>query len=427
MIEVEKAKIIRGEVMVPGDKSISHRAVILAGIAQGTSRIKNICPGKDVKSTVSCMKLLGTPIEKEAGELVVYGNGRSGLTEAGNVLDCGNSGTTARLLLGLLSGYPFWTVFTGDSSLRQRPMGRVKSPLEEMGARFVGRKDGERLPIGLRGGGLRGIRFTLPVASAQVKSAVLLAGLSAQGVTSVIEEHVTRNHTERFLKTMGASISSENGTVSLDGGPELLPIDIDIPGDLSSAAYLIALAVIVKGSSLLIKKVGVNSTRTGFLSLLERMGAKITVMEHGTSGPEPVGDILIEHSPLKGISLSRGEVVASIDELPLLSVLATQADGQTSIRHAGELRVKETDRITAIAEGLRNMGAQLEEEEDGLTLTGPVRLKGAACRSFGDHRIAMSMTVAGLVAEGRTTVTGSECVDISFPGFMTRVKEVISS
>jgi 3-phosphoshikimate 1-carboxyvinyltransferase len=426
MIAVERAGPILGEVSVPGDKSISHRAIILASIAQGISLIKNVCPGSDVASSIRCMQMLGAKIDEVPGELVIHGTGRRGLTEAVDVLDCGNSGTTARLLMGLAAGYPFCTVFTGDDSLRERPMGRIKRPLAEMGARVEGRKGGERLPLSVRGGSLKEIVYEMPVASAQVKSAILLAGLSVQGRTSVVEKKSTRDHTERLLAAMGVRIKSVDGCVNMDGGEKLSPIELTVPGDLSSAAYLIALAVMIPGSSLLIKNVGLNPSRTGFLTILERMGASIVIHEREFHGPEPVGDIEVMHSPLRGITISGDEVTSAIDELPLLAVMATQAHGRTSISGAYELRVKETDRISAITEGLRNLGAHIEEEEDGLSLDGPFDLHGADCRSQGDHRIAMSLVVAGLVSNGRTTVSGPECVDISFPGFMELLEEVIS-
>jgi 3-phosphoshikimate 1-carboxyvinyltransferase len=427
MLEVEKAKTVRGEVTVGGDKSISHRAIILASIANGTSRISNICPGRDVESTALCMKMLGASIESVSGDLLIYGKGRSGLTEPVNILDCGNSGTTARLIMGLSAGYPFCTMFTGDGSLRERPMGRVRKPLVSMGARIEGRMNGERLPISVRGGNLKEITYEMPVASAQVKSSILLAGLAVQGFTSVIETRKTRNHTERLLEAMGISIGTENLTVSVEGGRELSPLELDVPGDFSSAAYLMALAAILPGSSLLVNNVGINRTRTGFISILERMGGRFVIHEREQKGPEPLGDIEVEGTSLSGVTISGEEVASAIDELPLLAVVATQAEGHTIIKGASELRVKETDRIRAIAEGLRNMGAEVLEEEDGLTVKGPVRLQGGQVTSFGDHRIAMSLAVAGLVAEGRTAITGSECVDISFPGFLPIVEGVISS
>jgi len=426
MLSIDKAGPIRGEVCVPGDKSISHRAVILASVAQGISLIRNVGPGKDVASTTQCMRMLGARIDEAPGELVIHGTGRRGLSEPIDVLDCGNSGTTARLLMGLSAGYPFCTVFTGDGSLRERPMGRIKNPLVEMGARVEGRKGGERLPLSVRGGSLKEITYDMPVASAQVKSAILLAGLSVQGHTRVIEKKMTRDHTERMIAAMGVRIKREEGCVEMEGGEKLSPVELDVPGDFSSAAYLIALAVMIPGSSLLVKNVGINPTRTGFLSLLERMGAHIALHEKESRGPEPVGDIEVKYSLLRGISITGDEVASAIDELPLMAVMATQAQGRTSISGAYELRVKETDRISAITEGLRNLGAEIEEEEDGLSLTGPVRLRGANCGSQGDHRIAMSLAVAGLVAEGRTTIAGPECVDISFPGFMSLLEEVIS-
>lgn len=426
-LEIERAKAVSGEVSVPGDKSISHRILILASIARGTSLIRNICPGRDVESTACCMRQLGASIEERPQELLIHGTGRGGLVEPGDILDCGNSGTTARLIMGLVSGYPFCTIFTGDISLRERPMGRVREPLARMGARIDGRKDGDRLPISVRGGELQSITYTMPIASAQVKSAILLAGLAAEGVTTVIEKKLTRDHTERLLAAMGGGIRRREGSISLEGGKELSPLELYIPADFSSAAFPMALAAISPGSSILIKNVGINPTRTGFISLLEKMGAKIVIHQGKGVGPEPVGDIEISYSELSGITVTGEEAASAIDELPLLAVVATQAEGCTSIQGASELRLKEADRIGAITDGLRKMGADVTEEQDGLTVKGPARLHGATCASYGDHRIAMSLAVAGWVADGKTTITDSECIAISFPGFISCIQEVISS
>jgi 3-phosphoshikimate 1-carboxyvinyltransferase len=426
-LEVARAGSVRGEVSVPGDKSVSHRALILSSIASGRSRIRKICPGRDVRRTAACMKMCGAVIEGNAGEIVVTGRGRRGLVEPGNVLDCGNSGTTARLLMGLLAGYPFSTLFTGDGSLRERPMGRVKTPLVLMGAHIEGRMGGERLPLLVKGGRLRGITYEMPVASAQVKSSILLAGLSAEGPTCVVEQRKSRDHTERMLSAMGMRVSAVDGRVVVEGEGNLAPLDIEVPGDFSSAAFLIALALLVPRGSLLVRNVNTNPTRTGFLTVLEKMGAIVEIERGARSGPEPVGNIVVRHSRLTGIPVTAEMVVGAIDELPLLAVIATQAEGRTTIRGASELRLKETDRIRAMVEGLTRMGAHIVEEEDGFTVTGPIRLRGALTSSYGDHRIAMSLAVAGLVAEGQTAIRGAECIDISFPGFMQLVKGVVTS
>jgi 3-phosphoshikimate 1-carboxyvinyltransferase len=426
-LEIGRARSVRGKATVPGDKSISHRALILGSIASGRSRIRNLCPGRDVARTAACMKMCGVAIEANGRGIEVVGRGRKELAEPGNILDCGNSGTTARLLMGLLAGYPFSTLLTGDDSLRERPMGRVKAPLTQMGAHIEGRMGGEKLPLLVRGGRLRGITYEMPVASAQVKSSILLAGLSAEDPTCVIENRKSRDHTERMLAAMGTRIMVAGTRIVLAGNAELAPLDLDVPGDFSSAAFLIALALLLPRGTLTLRNVNTNPTRTGFLTILESMGARVQVEDRTESAREPTGDIVVRHSELTGISVPGELLVSAIDELPLLAVVATQAEGRTTIRGASELRHKETDRIRATVEGLTRMGARIVEEEDGFTVIGPTPLSGAVTNSYGDHRIAMSLAVAGMIAKGKTTITRAECIDISFPGFMRLVKGVLQS
>lgn len=427
-IESERVRRIRGESSVPGDKSISHRAIMLGAVAEGKSEVRGFLPGADCRSTISCFRRLGVPItELSPTHVVVEGQGFEGLKEPEEVLDVGNSGTTIRLLMGILAGRPFHSVLLGDSSIAQRPMSRVAEPLRRMGAQIRGRAGGNHTPLSILGGPLTGIRYHSPVASAQVKSAILLAGLQASGSTSVTEPALSRDHTERMLGTFGAPVQREGLTVTVSGGARLTGQSIQVPGDISSAAFLLAAAAIVPGSELLIRNVGINPTRTGILDVLQMMGARIEVDNVREWAGEPVADLLVRHSPLQG-TVVEGELIPRlIDEIPVLAVIATQAEGETIIRDAQELRVKETDRIAVVSHFLNQMGAKVEPTEDGMRIQGPTPLTGAAIHSAGDHRIAMSAYVAGLVAEGKTQILGSEAIDISFPSFEHTLKCIIEA
>ena len=424
---IEKINQLKGNISVPGDKSISHRSLILGSIAQGETRIYNFLNSLDCLQTFECMQSLGAEIELgEDNFIKIKGKGLYGLQEPKDMLEVGNSGTTIRLLAGLLSGQNFYSVLNGDNSIRKRPMKRVVQPLRLMGADIWGREDGQLAPLSIKGSLLNPLQYTLPVASAQVKSALLLAGLYAAGETIIKEPLPTRDHTERMLSIMQADIMISHQEIIIIGGKFLKGTDLFIPGDISSAAYFIAAASILKDSQIVISQVGVNPTRTGIIKILKRMGAKINILNYQIKSNEPQADLEIEYSELKGISIMPEEVPFLIDELPLIALVATQAQGKTIVSGAKELRVKETDRLKAIVSELKKMGANIKEKEDGFIVVGPSKLQGAACESYHDHRIAMSLAVAALLAEGKTVIKNSECIDISFPGFENTLQKLIN-
>ena len=424
---LEKVNKLKGNISVPGDKSISHRSLILGSIARGETRVYNLLNSLDCLGTLGCMQALGAKIELDKDNSVkIKGRGLNGLQEPKDILDVGNSGTTIRLLAGLLSGQKFYSVLNGDNSIRRRPMKRVIQPLKLMGANIWGRDNSQLAPLSIKGSKIRPIRYTLPVASAQVKSALLLAGLYAAGETVIKEPLSTRDHTERMLKIMQADIKISSSEIELRGGKELKGTEIFIPGDISSAAYFIVAASILKGSQIIIKQVGVNPTRTGIIEILKKMGSKINLLNYQIKSNEPQADLKIEYSSLKGIEIGEKDVPFLIDELPLIAVIATQAQGKTIVKGAKELRVKETDRIKAIVSELKKMRADIEEREDGFVVKGPSKLKGAVCESYNDHRIAMSLAIAALLAEGKTIIKNPECIDISFPGFKKTLQKLIN-
>ena len=423
---LEKNNKLRGNIFVPGDKSISHRSLILGSIAQGETRIYNFLNSLDCLKTLECMQALGAEIELGKDNSVkIKGEGLYGLQEPKDILDVGNSGTTIRLLTGLLSGQNFYSVLNGDVSIRKRPMKRVVEPLRLMGADIWGRKDGQFAPLSVRGNKLNPLHYTLPVASAQVKTALLLAGLYITGGTIIKEPLPTRDHTEKMLEIMQADLKISPFEIKVMGGKELRGTDIFIPGDISSAAYFIAAASILKDSQITIRQVGVNPTRTGIIEILKKMGTKIETLNYQIKSNEPQADLKIEYSKLKGVEIKKENVPFLIDELPLIAVVATQAQGKTVVSGARELRVKETDRIKAIVSELKKMGADIKEKEDGFIVNGPTGLQGAVCESYNDHRIAMSLAVAALLAEGKTIIKNSECIDISFPGFGKTLQKLI--
>jgi 3-phosphoshikimate 1-carboxyvinyltransferase len=416
---------LRGRAALPGDKSISHRALLLGALASGTARVRNFLPAGDCQASLRAAGALGAEVELlSPTELLVHGRGL-GLREPEDVLDCGRSGTTMRLLAGILAGQHFAAVLSGDAQLRRRPMARVVEPLRLMGATILGRDGGRLPPLAIRGGVLRGIDYSLPVASAQVKSALLLGGLYAAGPTTLHVPGPARDHTERMLRAMGAELATwpeagpERGVHTLQVGPAatLAPLDLDIPGDFSSAAFLLVAATLVPGSEVILEGVGTNPTRTGLLDLLRAMGAAIDVLEEGSAGGEPVANLAVRGAALQGIEVGGDLVVRAIDELPVLAVAATQARGETLVRDAAELRVKETDRVATTVQELRHLGAAIEARPDGFVVQGPTRLRGTAVDSHGDHRLAMALVVAGLVAEGETLVRDCGCIADSFPGF----------
>jgi 3-phosphoshikimate 1-carboxyvinyltransferase len=409
---------LTGGVEVPGDKSVSHRAALLGALADGPTEIHGFLESEDCLRTIAAVQALGADVTRKGpGHYRIQGAGRQALQEPDDVIDCGNSGTTARLLLGVLAGQPFWTLLTGDDSLRRRPMARVAEPLHRMGATVVGRADGTRLPLAVRGAAsLRGGEFVTPVASAQVKSAILLAGLSADRPVSVREPSPSRDHSERMLKRFGARLTVADGAVTITPGA-LRGTTVQVPGDISSAAFLIVAGVLVPDASIAIARVGVNPTRTGVLDALDEMGAEIgrtDTMEDG----EPTATLAVGTSRLRGTTVGGALIPRLIDEVPALAVAAALADGITEVRDATELRVKESDRVAAIARELRRMGARIEERPDGLVIAGGPRLQGAHVSSGGDHRMAMALTVAGLVARGETLVEDTACVATSFPRFV---------
>lgn len=411
------ARALQGSVRVPGDKSVSHRALMFGALAEGTSRIRGFLEGEDTRATAAVLQQLGVRIDTPAdGERVVHGVGLHGLCGTEQLLDCGNAGTGMRLLTGLLAGQAFDSTLVGDESLSRRPMRRVTDPLATMGAR-IDSHDGLP-PLHVRGGhALRGISYTLPVASAQVKSALLLAGLYAAGETEVIEPHPTRDYTERMLAAFGWPITFSPGRARLSGGHGLRATDVDVPADFSSAAFFLVAGSIVPGSELRLPAVGLNPRRTGLLHALRLMGADIRVENERESGGEPVGDLVVRHAPLHGIELPEALVPDMIDEFPALFIAASAASGHTVVRGAAELRVKESDRLAAMASGLRTLGATVDETPDGATIVGGP-LDGGAIDSHGDHRIAMSFAVAGLIARGPVHIGDCANVATSFPGFM---------
>ena len=431
-INIKYERPLKGEISPPPDKSISHRAIIISSLSEGKSIIRNFLNAEDPLRTCNAFRQMGINIEEretqnsklktQCTDMVIHGKGLMGLELPKDIIDCGNSGTTMRLLCGVLAGQPFPATLIGDSSLMRRPMQRVITPLTEMGAIIQSEKGYP--PLAIKGGDLKPIDYKSPVASAQVKSAVLLAGLYCDGITSVSEPEKSRDHTERMLKAAGVNIEIKELKVSVTGKAKLKPLDTTIPGDFSSAAFFIVAGAIVPDSKILIKNVGINPTRTGLLDILKKMGANITLKNKREVSGEPVSDIYINHSHLKGIEIRGDMIPKTIDEFPILCIAASLAQGTTKITGAKELRVKESDRISSMANELRKMGVEVEELPDGITIKGRERLKAATVQSYGDHRVAMSMAIAGLVADGETIVKDTECVNTSFPGFMEMLKRL---
>ncbi len=417
-----------GELSVPGDKSISHRSIMFGAISEGLTVVSNFLQGADCLSTISCFQKMGINIENYGSAVHIHGNGLHGLSAPTTVLDVGNSGTTTRLISGILAGQSFESVLDGDDSIRKRPMKRIFTPLTQMGAQFeswnpasfphsMQKTDLSCAPFSVRGGHLHGICYQSPVASAQVKSAVLLAGLYAEGVTSVTEPVLSRNHTELMLSGFGAAVHTEGTTASIEPEPKLQGQNIHVPGDISSAAYFIALGLLTPHSEILIKNVGINPTRSGILKAAQAMGGNLSLLNERTVSGEPVADILVTSSSLHGTMID-GEIIPTlIDEIPILAVMAAFAEGSTVIRDAQELKIKESDRIAAITENLNAMGALVTPADDGMSIEGGRPLHGAQIKTQKDHRIAMAFTVAGLNASGETLLDDEDCVAISYPTF----------
>ena len=427
--EIKAMGALKGEVQIPGDKSISHRAVMLGSIARGTTEISHFLNGADCLSTIHCFQKMGIEIEQSKDLVLVHGRGLRGLKAPRGILDTGNSGTTTRLICGILSGQNFSSVLSGDDSLNSRPMKRIMDPLNQMGARITSIQDNNCAPLRIEPGTLHGIRYVSPVASAQVKSSVLLAGLYADSPVSVTEPVLSRNHTELMLGSFGADISSElhadgSATASVSPCAELYGQKIQIPGDISSAAYFIAAGLLVPGSRLLVKNVGINPTRAGFLEVCRKMGADIGYLNRQSQGGEETADLLVTPKPLTGTVIEGAVIPSLIDEIPILAVMAAFAEGTTVIRDAAELKVKETNRIQTVTENLLAMGAEIIPTEDGMIIHGTGALKGTQIQSHLDHRIAMAFSVAALAAEGTTTILDSQCVDVSYPGFFAQLMDL---
>ncbi|PLX74784.1 MAG: 3-phosphoshikimate 1-carboxyvinyltransferase [Desulfuromonas sp.] len=409
---------LRGEVSVPGDKSISHRSIMFGSLADGVTRVSGFLQGEDNYATLKAFRSMGVEIDDRGnGELAISGVGLHGLKEPSDVIDCGNSGTTMRLMTGLMSGQDFFSVLSGDQYLRRRPMRRVVAPLTEMGANISGRNGGELAPLAIQGGGLHGIEYSSPVASAQIKSALLLAGMYADVPTTVYEPHLSRDHSERMLRSFGATLETFVGGVTITPGSRLTAREIHVPGDISSAAFFLVAGLIVPNSELLIRNVGINPTRSGIIDILLEMGGDLQLLDQRELSGEPVADILVRSSRLKGIEIGGSVVPRAIDEFPVVSVAAACAEGRTTICDAKELRVKETDRIAAMVETLQGLGATVEPRDDGMVVEGCEQFSGGRVNSHGDHRIAMSMAVAALVASGEVEISDTACTETSFPGF----------
>ncbi|WP_066193221.1 3-phosphoshikimate 1-carboxyvinyltransferase [Gracilibacillus timonensis] len=419
-------KRLAGSIAVPGDKSISHRAIMFGSLAEGTTTVTNFLAGEDCLSTIAAFQGMGVSIERENNTVRIQSQGVSGLKEPSQPINLGNSGTTARLLLGVLAGLPFHFTLYGDESLSKRPMDRIANPLREMGAIIDGRENGRLLPMSVRGQQLHPIHFHPPVKSAQIKSGVLLAGLLTNGVTTVEEETKTRDHTENMLQAFGADVRVDGTKVSIEGNKSLYACDIEVPGDISSAAFFLVAAAIVPNSSLTVENVGLNPTRTGIVDVLNMMGVSIEMTKTKVIGGEPIGDIHVQSSSLNH-AVIEGDIIPSIiDEIPIIALLATQAQGETIIKDAAELRFKETDRIAAVVSTLTQLGANITATEDGMIIQGKTPLHGGVTKSFGDHRIGMMIAIASLLTEEPIALHDDKCIAISYPTFFEDLEKLLA-
>lgn len=416
---------LRGEIAIPGDKSVSHRSIMFGALANGETVITNFLPGADCLSTIACFQKLGVTIEQNGKQVRVIGKGFNGLMEPNEVLDVGNSGTTIRLMMGILAGQNFSAILAGDQSIAKRTMTRVVKPLLDMGARIDGKNNGEFAPLHIRGGNLQPISYVLPVASAQVKSAILLAGLQADGETVVIEPEETRDHTERMIRQFGGQVVKEGNAIKVQGHQEFKGTEVHVPGDISSAAFFMVAAAITEDSEVVLKNVGLNPTRTGIIDVMQSMGADITIDELPSKG-EPVGDITIRSSKLKGTTISGTLIPRLIDELPIIALLATKAEGTTIIKDAAELKVKETNRIDTVAHELTLLGANVTATDDGLIIQGGTELHGGNVTSYGDHRIGMMLAIAALVTKGEIELHDPSAIDVSYPEFFDHLDQLIN-
>ncbi|AND41233.1 MULTISPECIES: 3-phosphoshikimate 1-carboxyvinyltransferase [Cytobacillus] len=419
-------KGLSGEIAVPGDKSISHRSVMFGSIAKGKTVVTNFLLGEDCLSTIACFRKLGVSIEQEGNKVTIMGKGMDGLHEPEAILDVGNSGTTIRLMMGILAGRPFHSVLVGDESIAKRPMTRVTAPLSLFGAKIYGRKNGEFTPLSVIGGPLAGAAYELPVASAQVKSSLLFAGLQASGETVIIEPMKTRDHTERMIKQFGGEVAADGHTIRIKGGQTLTGTEIHVPGDISSAAFFLAAGAIVPNSEIKLKNVGLNPTRTGIIEVLQQMGANISIEPYENGLAEPAGDITIRTSTLKGTVIEGALIPRLIDEIPIIALLATQAEGETVIKDAEELKVKETNRIDTVVKELSKLGADITATEDGMVIKGRSSLSGGTVSSHGDHRIGMMLAVAAAISKGEVQLQQKEAISVSYPSFFEHFESLIS-
>ncbi|MBE3570648.1 MAG: 3-phosphoshikimate 1-carboxyvinyltransferase [Bacillales bacterium] len=415
---------LRGVIHVPGDKSISHRAIMFGSIARGKTTIRHFLRGQDCLSTIDCFRKLGVQIEEDGQQITILGKGWEGLEEPKDILYTGNSGTTTRLIMGILAGRPFHSVIIGDESIGRRPMDRVVLPLREMGAAISGRENGKFTPISINGGPLRPIHYKMPVASAQVKSALLFAGLQAEGNTVIEEMALTRDHTEKMIMEFGGQCVREGMTISVQGPQSFEGRDIYVPGDISSAAFFLAAGAIIPGSEIILKNVGLNPTRSGIIDVLKEMGADLELSEFSSTGEE-TGTIVIRYSQLKGIEIGGRFIPRLIDEIPIIALMATQAEGETVIKDAEELKVKETNRIDTVVGELKKLGADIESRKDGMVIRGKTALKGGKVSSFGDHRIGMMLTIAALLSKDPVDLENPECISVSYPNFFDDLKKLI--
>ncbi|AMO84973.1 3-phosphoshikimate 1-carboxyvinyltransferase 1 [Solibacillus isronensis B3W22] len=416
---------LRGDITVPGDKSVSHRSVMFGSIAEGKTTVSGFLLGEDCLRTIDCFQKLRVDIEVNGTDVTINSPGIDGWTEPKEVLYTGNSGTTTRLMLGLLSGTKLHTIMTGDASIGKRPMRRVADPLRLMGAQIAGRDNGQYTPLAIQGGPLKAIDYKMPVASAQVKSAILLAGIRAEGTTVVREEEISRDHTERMLRQFGATVTVEDGVVSLQGGQTLTGTHVNVPGDISSAAFFLVAGAIAKNSRIVLKNVGINETRDGILEVLQKMGAKMSVAIDDENAAEPTATITIETSDLKGTTVEGAIIPRLIDEIPIIALLATQAAGKTIIKDAEELKVKETNRIDAVVNELKKLGANIEATDDGMVIEGPTPLHGGSLRTYGDHRIGMMGAIAALIADGEVELDDADCIAVSYPTFFDHINNIL--
>ncbi|WP_147515355.1 3-phosphoshikimate 1-carboxyvinyltransferase [Massilibacterium senegalense] len=424
-IQMKQPVSLKGELIIPGDKSISHRAVMFASIAEGKTDISNFLLGADCLSTIDCFRKMGVKIEQEDSVVTVYGKGLTGLTEPEDVLDVGNSGTTTRLLLGILATLPFHVVVNGDESIAKRPMNRVTKPLKQMGAKIDGRENGNYTPISIRGGETKGISFESRVASAQVKSCLLLAGLNSEGTTIVSEPFLSRDHSERMLTAFGAKVTRKGTTVTIEGKQSLKGTSITIPGDISSAAFFLVAAAITPGSNLLLKNVGMNPTRIGIIDVLQKMNANVTILNEHIENEEPIADLRIQFSTLQATEIAGELIPRLIDEIPVIALLATQAEGTTIIKNAEELKVKETNRIDTVVNELKKLGANIEPTDDGMVIHGKTMLHGGHVTSYGDHRIGMMLAVASLLTDEAIILEQEESIKVSYPTFFEDFERIL--